>query len=61
MEIIVDIAKAVYKERIVRCKDCRKKYACVTFEGIGNEDGFCSMGETEREHIISTWNEGERE
>lgn len=61
MEIVVDIAKAVYKERIVRCRDCRKKMSCITFEGIGNEDGFCSMGETEREHIISTWNVEERE
>ena len=49
MEIIVDIAKGVYHERIVRCKDCRKKTSCITFEGIGNEDGFCSMGETETE------------
>lgn len=45
MEIIVDIKNAVYKERLVRCRDCRKKYACITFEGIANENGFCSMGE----------------
>lgn len=50
MEIIVDIKNAVYKERLVRCRDCRKKYACITFEGIANENGFCSMGETEAEH-----------
>ena len=49
MEIIVDITKAVYKERIVRCRECRKKYSCVTFEGIGSEDGFCSLGEREEE------------
>lgn len=49
MEIIVDIAKGVYHERIVRCRECRKKYSCVTFEGIANEDGFCSLGETETE------------
>ena len=49
MEIIVDTSKGVYREHIVRCKDCRKKYACVTFEGIGNEEGFCSLGEREDE------------
>lgn len=37
------------KERIVRCRECRKKMSCVTFEGIANEDGFCSLGETETE------------
>ena len=30
---------------IVRCKDCRRRFSCVTFEGIGDMDGFCSMGE----------------
>lgn len=49
MEIIVDITKAVYKERIIRCRDCVKKRTCITFEGIANEDGFCSLGETKTE------------
>ena len=30
---------------VVRCKDCRKRFSCITFEGLGNYDGFCSMGE----------------
>lgn len=30
---------------IVRCKDCRRRFSCVTFEGIGDMNGFCSMGE----------------
>ena len=30
---------------IVRCKDCRRRFSCVTFEGLGDYDGFCSMGE----------------
>ena len=30
---------------LVRCKDCRRRFSCVTFEGIGDMDGFCSMGE----------------
>lgn len=30
---------------LVRCKDCRRRFSCVTFEGIGDYDGFCSMGE----------------
>lgn len=29
----------------VRCKDCRRRFSCVTFEGIGDYDGFCSIGE----------------
>lgn len=45
MEMIIDITKGVYKERIVRCRECAKKYSCITFEGIANENGFCSMGE----------------
>ena len=68
MEVIIDVGDNLmeligceYKGELVRCRECRKKYSCVTFEGIGNEDGFCSMGETEREHIISTWNVEERE
>ena len=30
---------------VVRCRDCRKRFSCVTFEGIGDLNGFCSMGE----------------
>lgn len=29
---------------IVRCRDCRRRPSCVTFEGIADYDGFCSMG-----------------
>lgn len=29
---------------LVRCKDCQRRFSCVTFEGIGYENGFCSMG-----------------
>lgn len=55
MEMIIDITKGVYKERLVRCRDCRKKYACITYEGIANENGYCSLGETsETEKTPST-------
>ena len=30
---------------VVRCKDCRKRFSCITFEGLGDPDGFCSGGE----------------
>lgn len=30
---------------MVKCKDCRRRFSCVTFEGLGNLDGFCSGGE----------------
>ena len=30
---------------VVRCRDCRRRKSCITFEGIGDMDGFCSMGE----------------
>ena len=30
---------------LVRCKDCRRRFSCVTFEGMADMDGFCSMGE----------------
>lgn len=30
---------------LVKCKDCRRQKSCVTFEGLGSYDGFCSMGE----------------
>lgn len=30
---------------IVRCHDCKRQRSCVTFEGIGDLDGYCSMGE----------------
>ena len=34
---------------IVRCRDCKRRFSCVTFEGLGDPDGFCSMGEREGE------------
>ena len=30
---------------VVRYKDCKRRFSCVTFEGLGDPDGFCSMGE----------------
>ena len=29
---------------VVRCKNCKRRFSCVTFEGLGSYDGFCSMG-----------------
>lgn len=56
MEVIIDVGDNLmeligceYKGELVRCRECRKKFSCVTFEGIANEDGFCSLGETEEE------------
>lgn len=55
MEMIIDITKGVYKERLVRCRDCRKRKSCITFEGIANENGYCSLGEmSETEKTPST-------
>ena len=30
---------------VIRCKDCKKRFSCITFEGLGDPDGYCSMGE----------------
>ncbi len=30
---------------IVRCRECIRQKSCITFEGLGSYDGFCSMGE----------------
>ena len=38
------ILKDVPETDIVRCRDCKRQKSCVTFEGLGNCDGFCSMG-----------------
>ena len=37
--------KDVPELHIVRCGDCKRRFSCVTFEGIGDLNGFCSMGE----------------
>lgn len=37
--------KDVPELEVVRCKDCRKRFSCITFEGLGDPDGFCSGGE----------------
>ena len=37
--------KDVPEADIVRCRDCRRRFSCVTFEGLGDPDGYCSMGE----------------
>ena len=41
--------KDVPELHIVRCRDCKRRFSCVTFEGLGDPDGFCSMGEREGE------------
>ena len=30
---------------IVRCRECKRRKSCITFEGMADYDGFCSMGE----------------
>lgn len=37
--------KDVPELHIVRCRDCKRRFSCVTFEGLGDLNGFCSMGE----------------
>lgn len=39
------ILKDVPQTDVVRCRDCRRRFSCVTFEGLGDPDGYCSMGE----------------
>ena len=36
--------KDVPEVDVVRCKDCRRRFSCVTFEGLGDLDGYCSAG-----------------
>ena len=36
--------KDVPELHIVRCRDCKRQRSCVTFEGLGDLDGYCSMG-----------------
>ena len=59
MEVIVDTTKGVYKERIVRCKNCiygkirevdgKKQVYCDYQFDWWNMDGFCSYGEARDE------------
>lgn len=44
MEMIIDISNGVYKGPLIRCRDCRKKRNCVIFEGLCDDDGYCSLG-----------------
>lgn len=32
-------------QELVRCRDCKRRKSCVTFEGLCDDNGFCSMGE----------------
>ena len=41
----ISILKDVPELEVVRCRDCRRRFSCVTFEGLGDLDGFCSGGE----------------
>ena len=38
------ILKDVPELHIVRCRECKRQRSCVTFEGLGSYDGYCSMG-----------------
>ena len=38
---------------IVRCRDCKRQRSCITFEGLGNYNGFCSMGERKATKITT--------
>ena len=51
MEVIVDTTKGVYKERIVRCRECLEYDDdwCMYWQNVINPDDFCSYGEREGE------------
>ena len=36
--------KDVPETDVVRCRDCKRRFSCVTLEGLGDLNGFCSMG-----------------
>ena len=36
--------KDVPELHIVRCRECKRQRSCVTFEGLGDLDGYCSAG-----------------
>lgn len=41
----ISMLKDVPELDVVRCHDCKRRFSCVTFEGLGDLDGFCSGGE----------------
>ena len=41
----ISMLKDVPELEVVRCRDCRKRFSCITFEGLGDLDGYCSGGE----------------
>lgn len=41
----ISMLKDVPELNVVRCRDCKRRFSCVTFEGLGDLDGFCSGGE----------------
>ena len=58
MEVVVDTSKGVYKERIVRCKECRKSHIdgktthylwCTEWGRSTDTFGYCERGEREGE------------
>ena len=58
MEVIVDTSKGVYKERIVRCKECCKSHIdgktthylwCTEWGRSTDTFGYCERGEREGE------------
>lgn len=40
----VSMLKDVPELEVVRCRDCKRQRSCVTFEGLGDLDGYCSAG-----------------
>ena len=43
----ISMLKDVPELEVVRCRDCKRRFSCVTFEGLGDLDGFCSGGESD--------------
>ena len=40
----ISMLKDVPELDVVRCHDCKRRFSCVTFEGLGDLNGYCSMG-----------------
>ena len=54
MEVIVDTSKGVYKERIVRCKEC--KHAHMTY---GGDCKYCDMWKDDEDGCIELYLDGD--
>ena len=47
----IKVKNGEYVQDLVRCKDCKNKKFCIIYEGLCDDNAFCSCGKGAKDEV----------